>query len=392
MSEALHRFAGPGGVVAVALPVPYGDLIEGWGELRRRMLRDVAPGFSRDEWAYLATFLDPSSLRGHFARNFGESVEGDGAAVSALYRPRGEIAVWLPNNVSLLGPLTLVLLSLTGQPVRLKRGSSAEDLAGAFVRYAIDKLDDGPLRRLLESRVTAETFGRDDPRNAELAASAAVRIVFGSDAAARAVHALPHPLDSVGFSFTDRRSEAWLDRDSLDDDTLADLVRVFTIYGQAGCTSPRRVVLLDGSEGEVAALAGRLAEVWARVAQGRVPMNIASDTVKADQWARALGWQTRVVGENGGLLAWGSAGLGEFEGHMALSVQGATVAQAFEQLPANIQTVGHALSSPDDPDLLRRLARSKVLRFVPLATMHHFDSTWDGQAFWKGCFEVTETG
>lgn len=387
MSDTLAYFQGPSGPVAVALPLPRAALIDGWAQLRRRMLRDVPPGFTRDEWAYLASFIEPGQLESHFIDNFGLPVEGPVGAPRRLYRPRGPVAVWLPNNVSLLGPLALVLLSLTGQPLRLKLGSSTEDLAGAFLHHAIGLLDEGALKSYLSTQVTAESFGRDDPRGAEMAGSAKVRIVFGADAAAEAIHALPHPADSVGFSFTDRQSEAWLDSASLGDDVLLNLVRVFTIYGQAGCTSPRRVVLVDGTLAEAESLAQRLAEIWPRVVRERVPMHVASDNLKAAQWARALGWTTRMLDTHSAVLACAPAGKPTIAGQMTLMIQPASLDEAFAQLPANIQTVGHALAQSHHPDLLAKLGRSKVMRYVPLAQMHHFSSTWDGQAFWKGCFE-----
>ena len=63
--------------------------------------------------------------------------------------------------------------------------------------------------------------------------------MFGGDEAAEAIDRLPHPPGSVGYYFVDKRSEAWLEAAALDDETLGTLIKVFTIYGRAGCTSPR---------------------------------------------------------------------------------------------------------------------------------------------------------
>ena len=147
-----------------------------------------------------------------------------------------------------LGPLTLILASLSGNPVWLKAGSRSEDLAAAFLDFCRTTLPQGPLAdTFLQSRVRLDSFDRDDPRVREMAASAAVRIVFGSDEAVAAIDALPHPPESISFAFSDRRSEAWLEPSRVDDATLENLAKVFAIYGQAGCTSPRRVVLIDGT-------------------------------------------------------------------------------------------------------------------------------------------------
>ena len=75
---------------------------------------------------------------------------------------------------------------------------------------------------------------------------------------------------------------------------------------------------------------------------------------------------------------------------MSLQIVGASPEEALASLPANIQTIGHALENPDDPAWLELVARSAALRFVPLARMHHFGSPWDGQEFWRQCFDCVE--
>ena len=119
-------------------------------------------------------------------------------------------------------------------------------------------------------------------------------------------------------------------------------------------------------------------------------MHIASANVMAEQWARTLGWDVRRTIGNAALLAHGARNLSAFEVHMALRIQGATREQALADLPPNIQTIGHALEAPDDPAWLKLLASSRVRRFVALGRMHYFDSIWDGQEFWRQCFEPME--
>ncbi|MEJ8568230.1 acyl-CoA reductase [Elongatibacter sediminis] len=396
MSDSLARFHSTNGPVTVVLPFEYHSIIADWAALRRLMARSVPSAFTRDEWAYLITFLDPENLLSTFTESFGAPLtDADGhdepdAPSHWIYRPRGAIAVWLPNNVSLLGPLTLILLSLTGQRIRLKLGSLAEDLCGEFLKYAVTHLPDGALRGYLESRVTAETFERGDRRQLEFAEESAVRIVFGSDDAASAIHALPHPVDSVGFSFADRRSEAWIAHDAADDAILTTLIKVFAIYGQAGCTSPRRVVVPDGTPEQARSMRDRVAELWPQVIRHDPPMHVASSNLLASQWALALGWDTRVTERHGAVLACGSIDLEAFDSPMALRFVAASREQAVAGLPDNIQTLGHALTDPTDSEWLRLLAGTPVLRFVPLARMHHFGAVWDGQDYWRQCFSAME--
>ena len=390
MPDRIHYFDSPAGIVALALPFDYRQAIADWGLLRRRMIRQMPPEFSRDEWAYLTTFLEEGNLSRPFLSTFGTTLTQPDHAPALLYRPRGPIAIWLPNNVSLLGPLSLILLSLTGQEIRMKLGSSAQDLSSGFLRFAIENLPQGELRAYLDSRIKTETFGREDPRQRELADHARVRMVFGSDAAAEAIHQLPHPLESLGFSFVERQSEAWLEPGALDESVLTTLIKVFAIYGQAGCTSPKRVILLNGSEPTVRRLRDDLLDLWPSVATAQTPMHTASSNVLTEQLARSLGWDARCASGNAALLAAGTADLSSFEAPMALRIQNATPEQALANLPGNIQTIGHALEAPDDPAWLSLLAGSRVRRFVALGRMHHFGSIWDGQEFWRQCFEPME--
>jgi len=392
MSDLLLRFRGVGGDCLVALGYDLEQRLAQWEQLRRQMVRGVPPEFTRDEWAYLAGFLGRDSLLAPFARSFGERAEG-ATRLCALYRPRGAIAIWLPNNVSLLGPLLLVMASFTNAPLLVKSGSRADDLAEAFVRYAVERLEDGELRRYLAERVVLGRFGRDDPRNADMAAQAAVRIVFGTDAAAQAVHAHAHPVDSVGISFADHSSEAWVEADALDDQRLATLLRVFAIYGTAGCTSPRRLVLIGGNEADCRRLRDRLLELWPATLKRDVPMHVASQNVLRLQLAAAAGWDARLCARNAAVLAAGTMALSAPGGPMTLAIVGAeAAAAAAAALPASIQTIGHILREPAAAHWLALLAGTRVKRWVPVAEMHHFGPVWDGHNFWAQLFEQTALG
>jgi len=381
-----HAFRGTQGTVQVALPFDLASIISDWGKVRSAMLKEVPEAFSRDEWAYLVSFLEKQSLTRPFEQSFGPP-EHSPAEISLIARPRGPVGLWLPNNVSLLGPLVLIVVSLTGNPIRMKAGSRSEDLTGVFVDFARKHSADGPLGVYLRDSVHHEVFSSDDLRNRDLARDSSVRIVFGSDEAASAIHALPHPLDSTGISFSDRRSESWLDQDSCNDDTLRNLIKVFAIYGQAGCTSPSRVVLLNSDRTNALALRDRLLALWPNVIRRRPPMNVASDNIRSWQLARAAGWDSVLVTENRAVLSVGDYTLPTFPSLMEMRLIPATPSEARSGLPKNIQTIGHALKDPLAS--LQNLDGTGVARFVPLATMHHFETVWDGQDFFAQLFTYT---
>ena len=150
MSEA--RFVSAGRRTLALLPFDLDAVLADWASLRPRMVREEPAPFTRDEWAYLISFLDRGNLTSAFTGAFGEPEAAQRTGpVHVVARPGGPVALWLPNNVSLLGALTLVLLSLTGNPLWIKAGSRGDDLTRDFLRYALEKLPAGALRDHLAS-------------------------------------------------------------------------------------------------------------------------------------------------------------------------------------------------------------------------------------------------
>jgi hypothetical protein len=371
-----HRF--------IALPFARADLLRDWATVRSAMIRNRPASFRRDEWAYLLAYLDPATLSSLWDSLAG----GDGAA---LFRPRDPVAVWLPNNVSLLGPLTLVGLSLAGAQCHLKGASSGTDLAGDFLAFLKDHAPEGgALHAWASRRVEYARFDRTDARSARYAASAALRVVFGGDASALAINTLPHPAESVQISFTDKRSVAWVSPGPPDAGTVDALVRVFAIYGQAGCTSPSGVVVLDGDADDARAwceaLAGRYSQIFTEAPEA----HLASANTLALQSAAALGWTPQIAGARAAVIAHGPPDAEPFGGPMSLGVTSMSAAEAVLSLPAKIQTIGHALPSDTQTRLLPMLACTSVKRFVPLARMHHFAFHWDGMEWGRALFERME--
>jgi hypothetical protein len=387
MSDKLHFFETNVRRCVVRLPFEHRVVLDGWQQLRKSMIRECPAPYTRDEWAYLLGFLAADNLSLPFVQAFGNSVDAPTGPIDALFRPRGPVAVWLPSNVSLLGPLVLVLVSLTGNRARLKASSKSDDLTETLLDFAKTRLPPGPLLDYLTNAVVLERFDRDDPRNEAMAAESAVRVFFGSDEGAAAVESLPHPVESVGFPFVDHQSECWMEPACATDENLTTLLKVFTIYGQAGCTSPRRLVVLGGSTEDCLRIRDRLMALWLQVARQDPPMHIASANIMSRQLAAATGWDAELVDRHRGVVAVGDIRTAMTPNLMTLSIVAATTDETIAQLPANIQTVGHCLLNSRDPRWLRCIAASKIKRFVPLAQMHYFGATWDGWSFWQQMFE-----
>jgi len=391
MCSVLHYFSGHAVATAVALPFDLNEIVSGWDQLRHVMIREKPPEFEREEWAYLISFLEEDRLRRVFTLTFGEPVEQLPDHLGLLQRPRGQVALWLPNNVSLLGPLMLVLISLSGNPLRIKGGSRSDDLTGVFRQFAAEHLPEESLFHYLTSRIELDYFDHKDERNIAMARDAKVRIFFGGDVGAAAVEQLPHPIDSIGIYFTDRRSEAWIDLDVLSEEGIIELIKVFAIYGQAGCTSPHRAILLDADVEDANHLAGRIMEIWPSVMKPLQAAHVASSNIMARQWAASLGWSAECVANNAAVVAVGPSDLPIPEANMFLPITWASQEECIQQLPPNIQTIGYVLKEARSDQWLRVVAGTTIKRFVPLSTMHHFGPTWDGYSFWRQLYEEIET-
>jgi hypothetical protein len=388
MCDRLHWFRSPECTYAVALPFSIDEWIAALSGLRSAMRLSLPPEFSRDEWAYLMSFLSPERLEMTFTRTFGVRGAKDGEP-QVLARPIGNVAVWLPNNVSLLGPLTLILLLLTGNRLRLKGGSRSKDLTGAFREFVLRHVEPQAVRDYIKAQVQFDVFDREDKRQQEMVNEADVRIVFGSDEAAAAIHRSAPPLKGRSISFVDRQSQAWIEPEAVDDGVLAALIRVFAIYGQAGCTAPRRLVLLDGAQSDAVAVRDRMLRIWPEVLKSKPPVHVASANTMAHQLALAGGWDACLAANRHAVLGVGSIELEPIDEPMFLSISAATVGEALERLPANIQTIGYAAKTSAE-EWLQRVVGTRIKRLVPIARMHDFGPLWDGENFWRQCFEEVE--
>jgi len=387
MSETFHFFTNAERATCLALSFDLAERLGDWARLQSAMRRHVPDAFTRDEWAYLLAFVAPSNLHKPFVQAFGDPSAQASIRPSIFVRPRGQIAIWLPNNVSLLGPLLLVLSSLTGSNQRIKVGSHAQDLTAAFVNFALEHLPTCGLTDYFRNQVQIQRFDRSSPLNRVWAGEAKVRVIFGSDQAVFAIDSLPHPADSLSIVFGDHCSEVWVELPAFSNEMVLTLIKVFAVYGRAGCTSPRRVVVLGGTAYEVDQLKGRLAAAWEQAVRKDVPMHVASNNILEHQLALAEGWQSTLTPRHASVLVSGSTTAATPSGLMSLPIVAARLEEATASLPHNIQTIGHCLSNPDDPLWLHVLAESSIKRFVPLVSMHHFGPVWDGSSFWQRLFE-----
>lgn len=374
MSEGFDTFEGPWGLTAVTSSPRPSEVIAAWSALRGAMVRQLPAEFTRDEWAYLVQFLHEPALLGFLEAGLGRFAGARSGGFSRVARGRRGVTLVLPNNVSLLGPLMLAVATLSAEQVNVKVGSRGDDVLRPFLDFA--RQHGNPALQAVLSRVKAERLERESPVLGQWLEEADVRVAFGGDEAIRAVEQRAHRASSRFLGFGDMYSEAWL-AGPVSDETVDTLIKVFAIYGQAGCTSPRRVVLLDGSQAELAALNATLAARWPTVMKRQVPMHIASQNVMHAQWCRHAGVEVSLVPGHGAVLVQAGLRTPVPPGPMTLVLSRASLPEAVQALPGNVQTVGLAVGARRD-EVLASLGQTRARRVVPLGRMHHFAPVWDG--------------
>ena len=119
-------------------------------------------------------------------------------------------------------------------------------------------------------------------------------------------------------------------------------------------------------------------------------MHIASENVMAYQLAKIFGWDAALTSQNYAVLAAGDIKTKELNLPMTMMIVGATLEETLASLPANIQTIGYSLASPQEPHWLKTMAKITAKRLVPISRMHDFGPVWDGWSFWKQMFEDIE--
>jgi len=257
--------------------------------------------------------------------------------------------------------------------------------------YLKKHLSAGVLFDYVNDQINVEYFPRDDSRQKDLSMNSDIRIIFGSDESALAIQAIDHKPESLVFSFVDKKSEAWISPGQATDDALKQLLRVFSIYGKAGCTSPAKLVLIDQSTEEAVKLRDRLCKLSEEVL-GKVEMYRASENIMSHQWAMANGWNACLTKDNSACFAVGNMDLPVFQGFYSLPIVTATLTEAQNNLPKNIQTLVAAMDDISKNKVLDLAVNSGIKRIVPISQMHYFGGIWDGFDFWSQLFESVEIG
>lgn len=386
-----NRFQSGKKISSVFLPLPTTQIFQAWSELQKIMVKKQPHEFTRSEWAYLISFLQRENLQEFFQTHFGSEITSNSqGGPHQIFKARGHISIWLPSNVSLLGPLNVIALSLTGNQVTVKTSSSGKDLTSLFIEYVIQNSTDRSFAEQIKKSFSVAAFSHGDSRQNDFSLKADVRLFYGSDAAAEAVKKLPVKSTALDFMFVDKVSEAWLNWNCSDAE-LESLADVFFLYGREGCTSPLRVIVIDADAERSKQFCQRLVNICNQKFHQPVQTHLASSHLFSTQSGQIEGWSIYPGKENNFVVGLGTYQLQwPIKGYV-LPVIPSSLSHALKELPKNIQTIGLALDQQQKSQLLQSISSVQAKRLVPLAQMHHYAMSWDGFEYWRNCFESMET-
>lgn len=312
-----------------------------------------------------------------------------------LLAPRGLVFHLPPANVDTISVYAWALSLLLGNRNLVRLSSRPSPITDLIVDLLSASLAAAP--PALREGTAMVTYGHEPELTAALSAAADVRMVWGGDAAVRAVRAVPLPPQAIELTFPDRWSLCAIDCaawQGLDDAGLDRQARAFFNdaywFDQLGCASPRLLVWI----GQAAAACGP--ELFTRVAAEaarrgwRTDAGAALDKVHFAARAVLDSPVSRVTrfGEAVTVLE-----LDDLTGLSRDHVGGGIFYQAslpsLEDLAAHIQrrdqTLTHFGFSDDRLRTFARSLRGRGLdRIVPVGQALSFSRYWDGWDLLQG--------
>lgn len=229
-------------VTAAPLLRPFSEEAIGLAaDLSRRLRR---AGRRAPELQALGFWLRPAELH-RLARDFA-ALEATGG----LRAPRGTVFHVPPANVDTIFVYSWLLALLTGNRNVIRVSQRVREQAPLLLDVVTSALAEAD-HAAVAAGTAFVTYGHQPEVTTTLSAASDVRVIWGGDAAVRAVRATPLPVHAVELTFPDRfsmsalRASAYLGLEDGPRDALAE--RFFNDaywFDQMGCSSPRLVVVV----------------------------------------------------------------------------------------------------------------------------------------------------
>ncbi|MCE9576995.1 MAG: gamma-glutamyl phosphate reductase [Deltaproteobacteria bacterium] len=314
------------------------------------------------------------------------------ASRDAVRMPIGLVFHVPPSNVDTVFAYSWLLSLLAGNRDVVRLSSRPSPVVDITLGHAARLLAD-PAHAAVAARTAIVRYGHDAAINRALSAACDLRVIWGGDAAIRALREAPLAPHGRDLTFPDRQSFAVLRADAIVDATAdavaavaGGLVNDLFWFDQAACASPRLVVWV-GSPGAARAasvrLFGRVGEIAEQRGHRLEPAHVMNKVVFT---YRAVADHPAVVRRE----QFGSLTVVEVEGlaavphdHPGAGYVWSTTVEALAELTAFVgrkhQTLVHFGFTRVELDaVIDALAGRGVDRVVPIGRALAFDRMWDG--------------
>lgn len=375
--------------------VPINRLLALCDDFSRRLLRDDRTR-GLEGIAFLSAWLGSRNLQQFLEFNLnGDLRYLDGFVLCGnrylAARPQGLVAMWLPGNVPTL-PIFALVPTLLAKNVCLVKVASADAPGLDRLLAVLEESEAGGLcgRDLLATTAVVWFDYHDRRLNEEMSLAADAKVIWGGEAAVRAIIALPRQEHCVEIVFGPKYSIGVISRGRAQaaeglDILIADFVRDVAAFEQRTCSSPQTIFLERNQRYPLQQVGQMFAQCLARL-----PQKLALDaytTVQIlnarAQWA--LDDSREVIASTDG-ANWTVC----MDRQVSLkeAVQSRTVflteVQSWQEviglLSPRVQTVGMAFADPAEAIAFAEAATGAgVARCVRPGLMNNYESPWDGK-------------
>jgi hypothetical protein len=362
----------------------------------RRLLRDQRTR-SLEGAAFLSAWLGRTNLQKILDLN----MQGNAKLLDGFQpwgrdflaaKPQGLVAMWMAGNVPTL-PLFSLVPALLAKNVCLVKLAYADPQGMDRLLAVLGEAEAGGLRGsdLLAAAAVVWFDYRRAELNDAMSLAADARVIWGGQAAVKAVSALPRREHCVDIVFGPKYSIALIDRQRLEsggkplEDAVAGLVRDVAAFDQRGCSAPQTIFIERNARlslADVGALFARQLE--------RLPPKPGLDAYTT---VRIMEIRARwALDESRDCLASADGAnwtvCMDREPSLKEAVQSRTVflteveswRDIIPLLSPKVQTVGIAFAEPHTATAFAEAATAAgVARCVRPGLMNAFESPWDGK-------------
>ncbi len=303
--------------------------------------------------------------------------------------PQGLVVHWMAGNVPTLGFLSLIQGVLTKNANLIKVASDSDRMLPDLLHLLGEVGDGGPLSGANLARslaVVRYDHARQDA-GAVLSRAADLRVFWGSDESVRALGNLPTKPEARSVAFGSKISLMLIGSSVLGAMDMSALARRVaqdvSVFEQKACASPHTLFLETTDEAVVHAFAEELRRALHASLRTlpKLPPSpwevcaILELRARYDMFHRA--WYSE--GTEFSILHDDLFQLGPAIGNRTLFLRTVKDLQRVSELiTPNVQSVGILAAGEQYERITSLLGKLGVERFVPIGTMTHYESPWNG--------------